>query len=418
MIKGEVAMKKKKIRHGISDELLDQLLAAYQGPQELTGPDGMLKRLTGALVERALETEMTDHLGYEPHALEGRGSGNSRNGSNPKTLTTEQGEIAIEVPRDRNGTFEPKMVKKHQRRFTGFDDKILSMYARGMSVREIQGHLEEIYGTEVSPDLISQVTDAVLDEVAAWQSRPLDAVWPVLFLDALVIKVRDQGVVKNKSAYLALGVGVDGQKEVLGIWLESTEGAKFWLKVITELKNRGVEDVLIACCDGLKGFPEAIESVFPKTIVQTCIVHLIRSSTRLVTWRDRKPLIASLRNVYAAPTEDAALVALDEFETAWGTRYPLVSQSWRTNWERVRPFFAFPPEIRRMIYTTNAIESLNFQLRKIIKAKGHFPNDEAATKLLYLALRNVQKKWINPPIFWRSALNQLAIYFEGRVPLT
>jgi putative transposase len=322
------------------------------------------------------------------------------------------------VPRDRNGTFEPKLVKKHQTRFNGFDDKIISMYARGMSVREIQAHLTEIYGTEVSPDLISQVTDAVVDELATWQSRPLDPIWPVVFLDALVVKVRDQGVVQNKSAYLALGIGVDGRKEVLGMWIESTEGAKFWLKVISELKNRDVEDILIVCCDGLKGFPEAIETVFPKTIVQTCIVHLIRSSTRFVSWRHRKTLIASLREVYAAPTEDGALAALKAFEERWGSHYPLVAKSWRSNWERVRPFFAFAIEVRRVIYTTNAIESLNFQLRKIIKAKGHFPSDDAALKLLYLALRNIEKKWRRgPSTFWNAALNHLSIHFEGRLPV-
>ena len=306
-------------------------------------------------MERALEAEMTEHLGYEPHAPEGRGSGNSRNGKGSKTLKTEQGEIPIDVPRDRNGTFEPKLVKKRDTHFTGFDDKILSMYARGMSQRDIQAHLAEMYGTDVGHDLISRVTDAVVDEVTAWQSRPLDPVWPVVFLDALVIKVRDQGVVQNKSAYLALGIGVDGRKEILGLWLEATEGAKFWLKVVSELKNRGVEDILIACCDGLKGFPQAIEAVFPKTIVQTCIVHLIRSSTRFVTWKDRKALIASLRGVYAAPTEDAALAELARFEERWRERYPIVAQSWRANWERIRPFFAFPTAVRKLIYTTNAI---------------------------------------------------------------
>jgi putative transposase len=405
-----------KRKDDIPKELLDQLLAGYSKPEDLTGPGGLLKRLTGALVERALEAEMTEHLGYEPHAPEGRGSGNSRNGKGSKTLKTEQGDIPVDVPRDRDGTFEPKLVKKRQTHFTGFDDKILSMYARGMSQRDIQAHLEEMYGTEVGHDLISRVTDAVVDEVVAWQSRPLDPVWPVVFLDALVIKVREQGVVQNKSAYLALGVDIDGRKEVLGLWLEATEGAKFWLRVVSELKNRGVEDILIACCDGLKGFPQAIEAVFPRTIVQTCIVHLIRSSTRFVNWKDRKALIAALRAVYAAPTEDAALAELARFEQQWGARYPVVAQAWRTNWERVRPFLAFPSEVRRLIYTTNAIESLNFQLRKIIHAKGHFPNDEAATKLLYLALRNVEKRWKKGPIFWKEALNQLAIHFEGRLP--
>ena len=400
----------------IRKELLDELLAEYGNPEDLTGPEGLLKRLTGALVERALQAEMTDHLGYEQGAAAGQGSGNSRNGAGKKTLRTDQGEVTVEVPRDRNGTFEPKLVKKHQRSFKGFDDKILSMYARGMSVRDIQAHLAEIYGTEVSPDLISSVTNAVVEEVQAWQARPLDAVWPVVFLDALVIKVRDQGVVQNKSAYIALGMGVDGHKEVLGIWLESTEGAKFWLKVISELRNRGVQDILIACCDGLKGFPQAIEAVFPKTVVQTCIVHMIRNSMRFVGWAQRKSVCAELRNVYSAPTEQAGLAELDAFEAKYAQRFPAIASSWRSNWERVRPFFDFPADLRRLIYTTNAIESLNFQLRKVTKAKGHFPNDEAATKLLYLALRNAEKKWTMVPRFWNSALNQLVIYFPGRLP--
>lgn len=400
----------------IRKELLDELLAEYSNPEDLTGPDGLLKRLTGALVERALQAEMTDHLGYEPGAAEGQGTGNSRNGTGKKTLRTDQGDVTVDVPRDRNGTFEPKLVKKHQRSFKGFDDKILSMYARGMSVRDIQAHLAEIYGTEVSPDLISRVTDAVADEVQAWQTRPLDPVWPIVFLDALVIKVRDQGVVQNKSAYIALGMGVDGHKEVLGIWLESNEGAKFWLKVISELKNRGVQDILIACCDGLKGFPQAIEAVFPKAVVQTCIVHMIRNSVRFVGWQQRKAVCAELRAVYAAPTAEAGLAELDAFEAKYAQRYPAIAASWRSNWERVRPFFDFPAELRKLIYTTNAIESLNFQLRKVTKAKGHFPSDEAATKLLYLALRNAEKKWTMVPRFWNSALNQLVIYFPGRLP--
>jgi putative transposase len=404
--------KEKKIR----PELLDELLAGYSKPEDLTGPDGLLKRLKGALVERALKAELTEHLGYDEHAAAGRGSGNSRNGCGSKTLQTEEGPIAIEVPRDRNGTFEPQLIKKHQRRFDGFDNKILGMYARGMSVRDIQAQLTELYGTEVSPDLISTVTDEVFAEVQAWQARPLDAVWPIVYLDALVIKVRDQGVVANRSAYLAMGVGIEGRKQILGLWLEANEGAKFWLKVITELKNRGVEDILIACCDGLKGFPEAIEAVFPKAVVQTCIVHMIRNSARFVSWRERKTLCADLRSVYAAETEEAALLALDSFEATWGKTHPAVVASWRRNWERVRPFLAFPRDVRRIIYTTNAIESLNYQLRKIIRSKGHFPCEEAATKLLFLALRNAEKKWLMPPKTWKSAMNQFHILFEGRLP--
>jgi putative transposase len=408
-------MKKDK-KQRIRPELLDELLAGYTKPEDLTGPEGLFKRLKGALVERALKAELTEHLGYDEHAVAGRGSGNSRNGCGAKTLQTEEGPIAIEVPRDRNGTFEPQLVKKHQRRFDGFDDKILGMYARGMSVRDIQAQLTELYGTEVSPDLISTVTDEVFAEVQAWQARPLDALWPIVYLDALVIKVRDQGVVANRSAYLAMGVGLEGRKQILGLWLEANEGAKFWLKVITELKNRGVEDIFIACCDGLKGFPEAIEAVFPKTVVQTCIVHMIRNSARFVSWRERKNLCGELRAIYAAETEDAALLALDAFEATWGKTHPAVVASWRRNWERVRPFFAFPREVRRIIYTTNAIESLNYQLRKIIRSKGHFPSEEAATKLLFLALRNAEKKWLMPPQTWKSAMNQFHIHFEGRLP--
>ena len=405
------------MKNEIPKEVLDRLLVGYSKPEDLTGPDGLLKRLMGALVERVLEGEMTEHLGYEPHGVEGRNSGNSRNGKGKKTLLTDHGELPIEVPRDRQGTFEPLIVKKRQTRFTGFDDKILSMYARGMSARDIQAHLGEIYGTEVAPSLISTVTEAVMDEVYAWQNRPLEPIWPFVFLDALVVKVRDQGVVQNKSAYVALGVGVDGRKEILGLWLETNEGAKLWLKVVTELKNRGVQDVFIACCDGLKGFPQAIEAVFPKTIVQTCIVHLVRSSTRFASWKDRKELVPKLRAIYAAPTEQAALTELDAFDQEWGKRYPIVVSAWRANWEVVRPFYAFPAEIRRLIYTTNAIESLNFQLRKVIRAKGHFPNDDAALKLLFLAIRNVEKKWTAAPIYWKSVLNHLAIHFEGRLPV-
>jgi putative transposase len=399
------------MKRRIRKELLDELLAGYEKPEDLTGPEGLLKQLTGALVERALNAELTDHLREEAE-----GAGNARNGTSPKTLITDQGEVPIDVPRDRQSTFEPKLVKKHQRRFTGFDDKILSMYARGMSVRDIQAHLSEIYGTEISPTLISTVTDAVVDEVAKWQVRPLEPIWPIVYLDAIVLKVREQGVVQNKHVYLAMGISLEGKKEVLGLWMEPNEGAKFWLKVITELKNRGIEDVFVICCDGLKGFPEAIEAVFPKTIVQTCIVHLLRSSTRFVAWVNRKALIADLRRVYAADTEDAALVGLEEFEKRWNERYPMVATAWRANWERVRPFFSFGKEVRKIIYTTNAIESLNFSLRKVTRARGHFPNDEAAFKLLYLAIRNMEKKWTRQPQYWNRALNQFSIMFEGRLP--
>lgn len=400
----------------IRDEVLKELLEGYKRPEDLLGPEGLLKKLTAALVEKALSAEMTEHLGYEKHAVSGRGTGNSRNGMSEKTLKTESGEIPIEVPRDRNGSFEPQLVKKHQTHFDGFDEKIISMYARGMTVREIQGHLQELYGVEVSPDLISRVTSAVLEEVKVWQGRPLEAVYLIVYLDALVIKVRDQGTVTNKSAYLAIGVNAEGNKEVLGLWLEETEGAKFWLKILTEIKNRGVEDILILCCDGLKGFPEAIEAVFPKTTIQTCIVHMIRNSIRLVSWKDRKLVVAALKPIYGAQTEDLAEAALTAFEScALGARYPMIARSWRNNWERVIPFLAFPREVRRIIYTTNAIESLNFSLRKIIKCRGHFPSDEAAIKLLYLALIRAEQKWARPSWKWKDALNQFALHFEGRL---
>lgn len=401
----------------IRKELLDELIASCEGSEDLLGPDGLLKQLKGALVERMLREEMTDHLGHEKGAPDGRRGSNVRNGSSPKTLKGDDGELPIRVPRDRDGSFEPKVVPKHQRHFDGFDDKIMSMYARGMSVREIQGHLEELYGTNVSPDLISRVTDGVIEEVKAWQNRPLDAVYPIVYLDALVVKVREQGTVQNKSVYLALGVNMDGHKEALGLWIEGTEGAKFWLKVITELKNRGVEDILIVCCDGLKGFPEAVEAVFPKTWVQLCIVHLIRNSLRFVGWKDRKMIAKELRPIYTADTESAAETALDAFEAKFGDRYPMIVSSWRSNWERVIPFLAFPKDIRKAIYTTNAIESLNSVLRRTVRTRGHFPSDQAATKLLYLVTSRAAKKWTRPIKAWPQALNQFALHFEGRLPV-
>ena len=400
----------------IRKEILDELLKDYKSPEDLLGPGGLLKQLTGALVERALEAEMTDHLGYEKNEVAGRGSGNSRNGASSKTLRTDHGPMPVSVPRDRAGSFEPKIVGKHQRHFDGFDDKILSMYAGGMSVREIQGHLSEIYGTEVSADLISRVTDSVVEELKAWQQRPLDAVYPIVYLDALVVKVRDQGIVQNKAAHIAIGVGVEGNKEVLGIWLETNEGAKFWLKVINEIKNRGVQDMLIVCCDGLKGFPDAIEAVFPSATVQLCIVHMIRNSLRFVGWKDRKTVAADLRPIYTAESEEAAESALEAFAAKYGQRFPTVVQSWRSNWERVIPFLAFPRDIRRVIYTTNAIESLNSTLRRAVKIRGHFPNDVAVTKLLYLGVMKAQKKWTRAMKDWTATLNQFAIYFEGRLP--
>ena len=400
----------------IRKELLDELLKDYKSPEDLLGPGGLLKRLTGALVERALEAELTEHLGYEKHEPQGRGTGNSRNGATRKTLRTDEGPLTVSVPRDRAASFEPQIVSKHQRHFDGFDERILAMYAGGMTVREIQGHLREIYGTEISVDLISRVTDAVIDELKLWQQRPLEPVYPIVYLDALVVKVRDQGLVQNKAAHIALGVGLDGTKDVLGIWLETNEGAKFWLKVITELKNRGVQDLLIVCCDGLKGFPDAIEAVFPTALVQLCIVHMIRNSLRYVGWKERKAVAADLRPIYAAASEEAATAALDAFAAKWGARFPTIVQSWRANWERVIPFLAFPRDIRRVIYTTNAIESLNSILRRAVKTRGHFPNDTAAAKLLYLVLLKAQKKWTRALKDWTSTLNQFAIHFEGRLP--
>ena len=399
----------------LTPELLDQLLTGYEKPEDLTGDDGLFRRLKKALIERALGAELTDHLGYAKGDPAGRGSGNSRNGVSAKTVLTDDGEVQIEVPRDRAGTFEPQLIGKGQTRFDGFDDKIISLYARGMTVREIQGHLAELYGTEVSPDLISKVTDAVLDEVRDWQNRPLDPVYPVVFFDALRVKIRDEGTVKNKAIYVALGLNPSGEKDVLGLWIEQTDGAKFWLKVMNDLKARGLNDILIAVVDGLKGFPEAITSVFPQTLVQTCIVHLIRNSLSFVTWKDRKAILPSIKAIYRAENADQALVRLEELEAEWGKRYPAIGQAWRRAWEHVIPFFAFAPGIRKMIYTTNAVEALNRSLRKIIKTRGSFPNDEAALKLLYLAIRNAGMRW-RRAIEWTKAMGQFAIQFGDRFP--
>lgn len=401
----------------INPELLDELLKEYKSPDDMFGTDGLLQQLTKALVERAMQAELTHHLGYEKHAPEGDNSGNSRNGSFPKTIKGKRGQLQIDVPRDRAGQYQPQLIKKGQTRFDGFDDKIISMYSRGMTVREIQAHLKEIYGVEVSPDLISTVTDAVIDEVRAWQTRPLDPIYPILYLDALVVKVKDQGRVSNKAIYLAIGVNLSGLKEVLGMWTSDTEGAKFWLSIITELKNRGLKDIYIACVDGLKGFPEAIETVFPKTQVQLCLVHLMRNSLAYVSYKDRKAVAADLKAIYDAATAEEAETHLEEFAAKWDFRYPLIAKSWRANWSRIIPMFGYPEEIRRAIYTTNAIESLNMSLRKVIKTRASFPNEEAAFKLLYLALKNIAKKWTMPIKNWSVAMNQFAIIFEGRVPL-
>lgn len=396
--------------------LLDQLLKDYKKPEDVLGEQGLLKRLSKAVLERALGAELTQHLGYEKHDPTGYGNGNSRNGSSEKTLKGKSGEITIDVPRDRNGMFEPQIVKKHQTRFDGFDDKILSMYALGMTTRDIQAHLEEIYGVEVSPTLISNVTDAVTEEVKAWQNRPLEAVYPILYLDALHVKMRDGGHVHNRAMYVAIGVKLDGDKEVLGLWAGQAEGAKFWLQVVTELKNRGVQDIFIACVDGLKGLPQAIETVFPKAQVQLCIVHLVRNCLNYVSWKDRKVVAADLKPIYRAATSEDAWLQLEAFAEKWDGRYPSISQIWRRNWDQVTPFFAYPAEIRKVIYTTNAVESLNMSLRKVIKTRGSFPNEDAALKLLYLALERAAKKWTRPLLDWKAALNRFAILYEDRIP--
>ncbi len=399
----------------IPNEVIDKLLEGYEKPEDILGKDGLLAALQKAVVERALQAEMTHHLGYGPHEAAGRGSGNSRNGVGGKTVLTDSGEFRVEVPRDREGSFQPQLLPKRQRRLEGFDQQVIGLYARGMTQRDIRDHLEELYGVEVSPDLISAVTEAVVEELQQWQQRPLDAVYPVVFLDAIRVRIRDEGMVCNKAVYLALGIRSDGTKEVLGLWMQSTEGAKFWLRVMTELRGRGVRDILFAVVDGLKGFPQAIQSVFPETEVQTCIVHLMRHGLNLCNWKDSKQMAADMRAIYRSASVDEAALRLDEFEQQWGERYPSVVSSWRNNWEQVIPMFAFGPDVRRLLYTTNAIESLNRGLRKAVKTRGHFPSEQAAAKLLYLAIRNIERKWKAPVAGWRKALNQLDILFGERL---
>jgi len=368
-----------------------------------------------ALIERALNAEMSHHLGYEAGAAKPAEVANHRNGKSRKTVLTDDGAVHIEVPRDREGAFEPQLIGKHERRFTGFDDKIVAMYARGMTVREIQAFLAEMYSVEVSPDLISSVTDAVMSEVTAWQSRPLETMYPVVFFDALRVKIREDAVVRSKAVYLALAVLPDGSKDILGLWIENTEGAKFWMKVFNDLKTRGCQDILIAVTDGLKGMGEALGAVYPATTLQTCIVHLIRNSLDFASWKDRKGLAAALKPIYQAASAEAALAELDAFEQSdWGKKFPTVAASWRRVWDKVIPFFAFPPEVRRVIYTTNAIESVNAQLRKIIKTRGHFPSDDAASKLIWLALRNITADWGRAANNWKTAMNQFAILYDDR----
>lgn len=399
-------------------ELLDQI-AAGGTPMTAEQINAMTMALKKALIERALAGELTHHLGYPPGTARPEEDGNHRNGASAKTIRTDDGPLRIEIPRDRDGSFEPVLIPKHERRFTGFDDKIVAMYARGMTVREIQGFLAEQYGTEVSPEFISSVTDAVVAEVTAWQSRPLEPMYPVVFFDALRVKIREDAVVRNKAIYLALGVLPDGTRDILGLWIEGTEGAKFWLKVFNDLKTRGVADILIAVTDGLKGIGEALAAVFPATTLQTCIVHLIRNSLDFASWKDRKLLAAALKPIYTAASAEAAASELDAFEaSAWGIKFPTVVAAWRRAWDRVIPFFAFPPEVRRVVYTTNAIESIHARLRKIIKTRGHFPSDDAATKLIWLALRNITADWGRAAKEWRAAMNQFAIAYGERFTRT
>ena len=399
----------------ISNEVIDELLAGASTEEEIAGPGGLLAQLTKRLVERAMEVELTDHVGYEPHQEPPGGASNQRNGTTPKTLITEHGKVAIDAPRDRDASFEPKIVRKRQRRFVGFDDKILALYSRGLSTRDIEAHLEEIYGVKVGRDLISRVTDAVMDDVRDWAKRPLEDIYPIVFLDCMVLKIREGGSVQRRALYLALGVTLDGDRDVLGMWFQETEGAKFWMQVLTDLKTRGVRDILIACVDGLTGFPDAIEAVFPKTTVQTCIVHLIRASLRYVPRREREQVARDLKPIYTAVNADQAQAELETFDEKWGARFPVITNAWSDAWEYVTPFLAFPPQVRRVIYTTNAIEALNRQLRKAIKTKGHFPNEDAARKLIYLAVTNAVPAWTRTRN-WTTALLAFKIHFGDRLP--
>lgn len=399
------------------DKLIDELISDYDSPETFWGESGLFSQLKKRIIERSLDAEMDHHLGYSKHDPKGNNSGNSRNGRGSKKVTIDNDRIELAPPRDRNGSFEPQMIPKGVSHFKGFDAKILAMYARGMSVRDIQASLLEIYGVDVSEGLISQATDSVMEEIKAWQSRPLDDIYPVVFLDCIVVKCRQDGKVANLSVYLALGINMDGQKELLGIWMSRNEGAKFWLGVITELQNRGIKDIFIACVDGLKGFPEAIEAVFPKTQVQLCIVHMIRNSVRFVNWNDRKEVCADLKMVYTAATEESAQSALEAFAEKWDKQYPTISKMWWRHWPNIIPFLDYPEDIRKVIYTTNAIESVNRSVRKVIKTKGVFPNENSVLKIFYLALENVSKKWTMSVRNWKEAMNQFAIRFAERMPM-
>jgi transposase-like protein len=412
-----MARKKEKKEKDILDQILDQINFKGLTQDEVVGQDGLIKQLTGRILQRALEAEMTDHLGYEKNSNAGDNSGNSRNGHTEKTVLLENQSAEIEVPRDRNGTFEPIIIPKHEKRVPLFNDQIISMYSFGMTDRDIKAHLEKIYDVEVSPDLISRVTNAVIEEVREWQNRPLEKSYAIVYLDAIRIRGREDGKSCMKSVYVALGVDFEGKKEVLGLWIAENEGAKFWMGVLTEIKNRGVQDILIACMDGLTGFPEAVRSIYPETRVQLCIVHMIRNSTKFVSWKDLKKVCADLKAVYSAATETAARDSLEDFGKKWNEKYPMIYRSWDNHWEDLNEFFKYPPEIRKAIYTTNAVESLNYQLRKVTKNRSSFSTDDAILKILYLAIRNASQKWTMPIRDWGQALNQFAIEFgKERVP--
>lgn len=400
----------------ITDAMLDELIGDAKTQEDVFGKEGLLKTLSKRLLERLLETEMTHHLGYDKYAVEGHHSGNSRNGKNKKTVKTGTGAVEIEVPRDRNGEFEPILIAKRESRLKEIDDLILSLYSHGMTVRDIQEHVLELYGTELSSDLISSITDTVLGEVSEWRNRPLDKLYPIVFIDGFVVKARLESLVCNRTVYIVYGITLEGKKDVLGLYLGEAEGSKFWLYVLTELKNRGMEDVFVLCADGLKGLPEAVEASFPKAIFQTCVVHMMRYSLNYVPYADKKAVASDLKKIYQSNTTELALEALDEFEITWGEKYPAIVKSWRNNWEKIIPFLQFPKEIRRVIYTTNMVESLNSSLRKAVRNRGHFATEESIMKVLYLAIRNVSKKWTMPIGEWKQALNHFAILFSERFP--
>jgi putative transposase len=401
----------------IDTKLLDELLKGYKKPEDLWGEKGIFGQIQKAMMERVLEDEMKFHLGYDKHSPDGINTGNSRNGKSKKKIITENDSLNIDIPRDRNSEFEPQLVRKHQRRINKFDDMVISLYSRGLSTEEICGHLKEIYHTDVSKELISHITNTIYEEVQQWRNRPIDELYPIVFFDAIRIKIRDSGKVVNKVVYLALGIDIEGQKDLLGMWIAHNEGAKFWLSVLTELRNRGINDILIACIDGLKGFPEAIESVFPDTDIQLCIVHMIRNSVRFVSWKDRKNITTDLKKIYRAATEEEGKKQLDVFAKKWDKQYPTISKSWYDNWDNLKTFFDFPDYIRKVIYTTNAVESINMSLRKVTKTRASFPNDKAVYKMMYLAIQNISKKWTMSIQNWHQAINQFAIKYNDRVNL-